>query len=90
VLNDSTSLKGKENDFSFLRNRKMATALSSSRHTPLHAAHRVLIVSPVFPPGLVHGGGVAITFDALTRRLLQRGADVQVLTPPLEIGRAHV
>jgi hypothetical protein len=47
-------------------------------------ARRVLMISPVFPPGLVHGGGVAITFDALTRRLLARGAEVEVLTPPLD------
>eukprot|EP00750_Incisomonas_marina_P003440 INCI13118.3.p1 GENE.INCI13118.3~~INCI13118.3.p1 ORF type:complete len:540 (+),score=125.72 INCI13118.3:78-1622(+) len=47
----------------------------------LKTAKKVLIVTPAFPPNISFGGGVAITYDALCRRLKKRGAEVTVLSP---------
>ena len=47
----------------------------------LATAKNVLIVTPAFPPNISFGGGVAITYDALARRLEKRGAKVTVLSP---------
>jgi glycosyltransferase involved in cell wall biosynthesis len=47
----------------------------------LKTAKKVLIVTPAYPPNISFGGGVAITYDALCRRLKKRGAEVTVLSP---------
>lgn len=44
---------------------------------------RVLIISPVFPPHVAIGGGVAITCGALTDKLIDKGCEVRVLSPRL-------
>ena len=48
---------------------------------PLLYAKKVLIITCCYPPNIKFGGGLAITYDALARRLKQRGADVTVLSP---------
>eukprot|EP00512_Aurantiochytrium_limacinum_P012166 CAMPEP_0171580140 /NCGR_PEP_ID=MMETSP0961-20121227/8875_1 /TAXON_ID=87120 /ORGANISM="Aurantiochytrium limacinum, Strain ATCCMYA-1381" /LENGTH=465 /DNA_ID=CAMNT_0012136789 /DNA_START=360 /DNA_END=1758 /DNA_ORIENTATION=+ len=44
---------------------------------------RILIISPVFPPQVAVGGGVAVTVGALTDKLIHRGCVVKVLSPRL-------
>ncbi|GBG26051.1 Granule-bound starch synthase 1, chloroplastic/amyloplastic [Hondaea fermentalgiana] len=44
---------------------------------------KVLIISPVFPPQVAVGGGVAVTVGALTDKLIHRGCVVKVLSPRL-------
>ena len=45
-------------------------------------ARRVLIYTPVFPPNISFGGGVAITYFALAKKLKERGAtEVRVYSP---------
>lgn len=44
---------------------------------------KVLIVSPVLPPNIKVGGGVAITVDALYRKLVEKGCLVKIISPRL-------
>ena len=44
---------------------------------------KVLIVSPVFPPHVTVGGGVAVTVGAVTDKLIEKGCSVSVLSPRL-------
>jgi glycosyltransferase involved in cell wall biosynthesis len=46
--------------------------------------YKVLIVTPVFPPNLAVGGGVAVTIGALTDKLIEKGCSVSVLSPRLD------
>ena len=48
--------------------------------TKLQAKSAVLI-SPVFPPNVANGGGVAITYGELAKRLPAKGCSVTVLSP---------
>jgi len=45
---------------------------------------RVLVITPVYPPNIAIGGGVAVTYGALTTKLQKRGHDVEVLSPRLD------
>lgn len=45
---------------------------------------KVLIITPVFPPNVAVGGGVAITYGALQKRLEEMGHVVKVLSPRLD------
>jgi glycosyltransferase involved in cell wall biosynthesis len=55
-----------------------AAAASSRRHL------KVLIITPVYPPFVSVGGGVAITYGALYDKLSARGHEVTVVSPRLE------
>ena len=44
----------------------------------------VLIITPVYPPNISIGGGVAVTYGALTTKLQARGHHVKVLSPRLD------
>ena len=61
----------------------VCAAARAARRPPLRAPWNTLIVSPVFPPSIVNGGGVSITLDALSRRLTARGGSVDVLSPAI-------
>ena len=67
-----------------LRSAEVTTRSSCASPRRLRALAqpwRVLIVSPVFPPHIEHGGGVAITLEALAGRIVDRGGTVDVLSP---------
>lgn len=61
-----------------LNSEPSATSQFTGQH--LH----VLIITPVFPPFLAVGGGVAITYKALQDKLLRRGHKVTVLSSRLD------
>ena len=45
---------------------------------------KILIITPVYPPIVSVGGGVAITYGALYDKLTDRGHQVTVISPRLE------
>jgi glycosyltransferase involved in cell wall biosynthesis len=45
---------------------------------------RILIITPVYPPNITIGGGVAVTYGALTTKLESLGHKVEVLSPRLD------
>eukprot|EP00516_Mucochytrium_quahogii_P005750 CAMPEP_0203762786 /NCGR_PEP_ID=MMETSP0098-20131031/15593_1 /ASSEMBLY_ACC=CAM_ASM_000208 /TAXON_ID=96639 /ORGANISM=" , Strain NY0313808BC1" /LENGTH=414 /DNA_ID=CAMNT_0050657329 /DNA_START=338 /DNA_END=1579 /DNA_ORIENTATION=- len=54
---------------------------------PLHESqgrYNVLMITPVYPPNLTCGGGVAVTCGALTDKLIARGCTVNVFSPRLD------
>ena len=62
--------------------QKQLRKLSMTGHWKTRQAQRVLIYSPVFPPNISFGGGVAITYFALAKRLSERGGtSVRVYSP---------
>ena len=77
---DSESEDDDDEDFSDDNGQTIVTP-HGREYKALKNAKKVLIVTPAFPPNISFGGGVAITYDALTRRLKKRGAEVTVLSP---------
>ena len=63
--------------------KKKASANSSSSSKSKVGKKNVLIITPVFPPFISVGGGVAITYGALSEKLSNRGHNVTVISPRL-------
>lgn len=58
--------------------------MSSKAIAPPKKKLRVLLITPVYPPFVSVGGGVAITYGALHDKLVGRGHQVTVISPRLE------
>jgi len=66
-----------------LQGNGLAPALSDATPLAVPPKYKVLIITPVFPPHVTVGGGVAVTVGALTDKLIEKGCEVQVLSPRL-------
>jgi len=78
-----------------LKDRALVTSLldsfSTSQKTKIRkmdaqtiGRKTILIVTPVYPPNISIGGGVAVTYGALTAKLEKLGHKVEVLSPRLD------
>ena len=48
------------------------------------AKKNILVITPVYPPNIAIGGGVAVTYGALSSKLEKLGHHVEVLSPRLD------